>query len=174
MPWTLFLGGTVVDGAGSPRAPDTSVLVGDYLIHSVGRDLDPARLREEVVPRGETLVVIDATGKTVMPGLIDAHCHFSFGDAISQEAQDLYTNVELRTLRAAWNAKAILRAGVTSISQPDSSYGDPEAPVAGLEALRTDRDEGRTITGDIRRREHAAAEPLDGDDVPSSRDSAPR
>jgi imidazolonepropionase-like amidohydrolase len=122
MSWTLFSGGNVVDGAGNPPLPRTSVLVGGNLIHSIGRDLSAADLRENVVPRGESLHVIDATGKTVMPGLIDAHCHLSFGEVMSQEAQDLYTSVELRTLRSAWNAKAILRAGVTSISQPGSSY----------------------------------------------------
>jgi imidazolonepropionase-like amidohydrolase len=120
--WTLFHNGTVVDGAGNPPLAGTSVLVRGNRIHAIGKDLDEAAVRERVVPRGERLDVIDATGKTVMPGLIDAHCHFSFGHALSQEQQDLYTSVELRTLRSAWNAKAILRAGVTSISSPGSSY----------------------------------------------------
>src|SRR6476661_5072378 len=114
--WTLFSNGTVVDGTGSPPVPNTSVLVQGNLIHSVGDDLQEAAVREGVIPRGDSLQVIDTASKTVMPGLIDAHAHPAFGEGLSQEAQDLYTSVELRTLRSAWNAKAILRAGVTSVS----------------------------------------------------------
>jgi imidazolonepropionase-like amidohydrolase len=57
-----------------------------------------------------------------MPGLIDAHCHMTYGESRAQEEMDLYTGVELRTLIAAANAKKVLRAGVTSISQPGGSY----------------------------------------------------
>jgi imidazolonepropionase-like amidohydrolase len=76
----------------------------------------------DAVPRGADLKVIQAHGKTVMPGLIDAHCHISFGDTRTQEEQDLYTSVELRTLRSAVNAERVLRAGVTGFSQPGGSY----------------------------------------------------
>ncbi|MGH2966673.1 MAG: amidohydrolase family protein [Solirubrobacterales bacterium] len=120
--WTLFSSGTVVDGTGSPPVSNTSILVQGNLIHSVGPDLHESALRDGVIPRGDSLQVIDAANKTVMPGLIDAHAHPAFGEGLSQEAQDLYTSVELRTLRSAWNAKAILRAGVTSVSQPGSCY----------------------------------------------------
>ncbi|WP_232784581.1 metal-dependent hydrolase family protein [Carbonactinospora thermoautotrophica] len=65
---------------------------------------------------------IDATGKTVMPGLIDAHCHMTYGESRTEEEIDLYTSPELRTLKAAWNAQKVLRAGVTGISQPGGSY----------------------------------------------------
>ena len=57
-----------------------------------------------------------------MPGLIDAHCHMTYGEAYSEEEIDLYTSVELRTLKAAFNAQKVLRAGVTGISQPGGSY----------------------------------------------------
>jgi imidazolonepropionase-like amidohydrolase len=59
---------------------------------------------------------------TVMPGLIDAHCHLTYGESRAQEEQDLYTSVESRTLRAAFNARKMLRAGITSVSQPGGSY----------------------------------------------------
>ena len=57
-----------------------------------------------------------------MPGLIDAHCHMTYGEATTEEEIDLYTSHELRTLIAAANAEKVLRAGVTSISQPGGSY----------------------------------------------------
>jgi imidazolonepropionase-like amidohydrolase len=122
MKWVLFKDGKVIDGLGSDPDPDTSVLVRGNRIHTVSADLTEAQVRDEIVPRDDVLTVVDATGRTVMPGLIDGHCHFSFGHPRSQEEMDLYTPVEIRTLRTAWNAKRILRAGVTSASQPGGAY----------------------------------------------------
>lgn len=116
--WLLIEHGTVIDGdAGVEPRPDTPVLIRNHRIHAVGGDAN-----RDAVPTGEPLETIDARGKTVMPGLIDAHCHMSYGESYTQEEQDLYTSHELRTLIAAWNAKKVLRAGVTSISQPGGSY----------------------------------------------------
>ena len=115
--WLLIKGGTVIDGTGAPALPDTPVLLKDDRIAAVG----PGAARE-AVPRGESLDLIDATGQTVMPGLIDVHCHVSFGESRSQEEQDLYTSVETRTLRSAFNVRKMLRAGVTSLSNPGGSW----------------------------------------------------
>jgi imidazolonepropionase-like amidohydrolase len=129
--WLLIEHGTVIDGDANPALPDTAVLIKDNRIHAVG----PTATRA-AVPRGESLQVIDARGKSVMPGLIDAHCHMSYGETRTQEEQDLYTSHEMRTLTAAWNAKKVLRAGVTGISQPGGSYyigvGIREGIKAGL------------------------------------------
>lgn len=115
--WLLIENGNVVDGTGAPASPTTSVLVEGDRIVGVGADATP-----EAVPRGESLTRIDAAGKTVMPGLIDAHCHMTYGESRSEEEIDLYTSPELRTLKAAFHAQKVLRAGVTGISQPGGSY----------------------------------------------------
>ncbi|MXZ53992.1 MAG: amidohydrolase family protein [Acidimicrobiaceae bacterium] len=115
--WILISGGSVIDGTGAPPVDDCSVLVQDDEIVGVG-----AGVGDESIPRGEPVTRIDASGKTVMPGLIDAHCHTSFGEARMQEEQDLYTSHELRTLRSAWNVTKVLRSGVTGISDPGGSY----------------------------------------------------
>jgi imidazolonepropionase-like amidohydrolase len=115
--WLLITDATVVDGAGNPPLPNASVLVQDGRIVDVG-----THVSRESVPRGEHLEHIDATGKTLMPGLIDAHCHMTYGESRSEEEIDLYTSHELRTLKAAFNAQKVLRAGVTGISQPGGSY----------------------------------------------------
>ena len=117
--WLMLTGGNVIDGRSEVSRPNTSVLVHDDVISSISSD--PETLRQQV-PRGETIIEIDATGRSVMPGLIDAHCHMTYGEGYAQEEMDLYTGVELRTLIAAANAKKVLRAGVTSISQPGGSY----------------------------------------------------
>ena len=57
-----------------------------------------------------------------MPGLIDAHCHLTYGESLTQEEQDLYTSPESRTLIAAWNVSKMLSAGVTSFCEPGGSY----------------------------------------------------
>jgi imidazolonepropionase-like amidohydrolase len=93
------------------------VVIRDDRIFSVGEVLE----RPDVPPR-DKMVKIDARGKTVMPGLIDIHCHMTYGEARYEEEIDLYTSPERRTLIAAANARKVLRAGVTSISQPGGSY----------------------------------------------------
>ena len=107
----------VIDGMGNPPQRAMDVLVGDRRIAWVrptGADLNGA------VPADATR--IDGAGKSVMPGLIDAHCHMTFGESFTQEEQDIWTSVEARTLRAAWNVQKVLAAGVTGISQPGGSF----------------------------------------------------
>jgi imidazolonepropionase-like amidohydrolase len=115
--WTLITGGAVIDGTSDHPRPATDVLVKNDRIHAVG-----AEATRDNVPRGDPLEVIEAGGRCVLPGLIDVHCHMTYGESRTQEEQDLYTSVEGRTLRAAWNARKVLRAGVTAISQPGGSY----------------------------------------------------
>jgi imidazolonepropionase-like amidohydrolase len=115
--WLLLTNATVVDGANNPPQTGVSVLVQGNRIVEVG-----ANVNRDRVPRGEPVEVIDATGKTVMPGLIDAHCHMTYGESRTEEEIDLYTSHELRTLKAAYNAQKVLRAGFTGISNPGGSY----------------------------------------------------
>lgn len=115
--WLLIENGTVIDGDANPAMSDCAVLVCNARIVKLG-DVD----READIPRGADLTVIDARGKTVMPGLIDIHCHMTYGLARTEEEISIYTPPELRTLIAAANVEKVLAAGVTSISQPGGSY----------------------------------------------------
>jgi len=64
----VIMGGTLIDGTGKPPVKDSSVVI-------VGSHVVGAGSAGEVeVPRDAE--VIDATGKTVMPGFIDSHTHF--------------------------------------------------------------------------------------------------
>ena len=56
---------TIIDGTGKRPVKDASIIIKGNVIEEVGKTLD--------APRGAE--VIDAAGKTVMPGLIDAHVH---------------------------------------------------------------------------------------------------
>lgn len=115
--WLLLSGGTVIDGVSMERRPSTDVLIRSDRIVAVGGD----PLAQFPEAHG-VCQVIDVTGMTVMPGLIDVHCHMTYGESRTEEEIDLYTSHELRTLIAAANCAKVLRAGVTSISQPGGSY----------------------------------------------------
>ena len=60
-------GATLIDGSGSEPVKDALILVKDGHIEAV------ARVNEVAVPRGAH--EINLIGKTVIPGLIDAHAH---------------------------------------------------------------------------------------------------
>ncbi len=115
--WLLIEDGNIIDGQANPVQPGTTVLIRDNRIAKVG-DVDPAK----DIPRGDHIERISARGKTVMPGLIDAHCHMTYGLARTEEEISIYTPPELRTLIAAANIEKVLHAGVTSMSQPGGSY----------------------------------------------------
>jgi Amidohydrolase family/IPT/TIG domain len=63
-----IVGGTLIDGSGRAAVEDAIVVFQSGRIQEVGK-------RGEVaIPRGAQ--VIDAKGKTILPGLIDGHCHY--------------------------------------------------------------------------------------------------
>src|SRR3712207_9549900 len=76
----LFSGGTVISAEGSYRA---DVLVEDEKIVAVGTNLDT-----------EDVETVDASGRLVMPGFIDAHTHMDmpFGGTVT--ADDWATGTE--------------------------------------------------------------------------------
>ncbi len=71
----------------------------------------------------DALAVTDANGATVMPGLIDAHMHISFGEPRTEEELYIYTPAPYRAIRAAANAEKVLLAGVTSACDPGGPTG---------------------------------------------------
>ncbi|MFP3950834.1 MAG: amidohydrolase [Candidatus Bathyarchaeia archaeon] len=64
----IFLGGTLIDGTGSPALRDSAVLIEGETIKALGRRV------EVEVP--EDCEIHDISGMTITPGLIDAHVHF--------------------------------------------------------------------------------------------------
>ena len=64
----VLQGGILIDGTGRPAVEDAVVVFQDGRIREVGK-------RGEVtIPQGAE--VIDAKGKSILPGLIDGHCHY--------------------------------------------------------------------------------------------------
>jgi imidazolonepropionase-like amidohydrolase len=103
-----LLNGRLVDGTGRAPQDGWGLVVEGATIRSVG---PPAALD---VPRGAT--VVDVGGRTLMPGLIDAHTHLTYhrGEH-ALILQQLNETLEMNTLRAAENARLILETGCTAI-----------------------------------------------------------
>jgi imidazolonepropionase-like amidohydrolase len=104
MATTLFTNVRILDGSGAlPYAG--SVLVEDNRIKSVGRS------SAALAPTGAT--VIDGAGATLMPGMCEAHTHFSWNDAATLSAIQTMP-LEEHVLWCAKVAKLYLDAGFTS------------------------------------------------------------
>ena len=109
-------GATLIDGTGAKPKPCTTLRIKNGRIAGIWGDGECPR------NAGSATTTIDAGGNTVMPGLIDAHCHISYGEGRSAEEIDFYGGPEWGALRAVWDAAKVLRSGVTSISDPGSTW----------------------------------------------------
>jgi imidazolonepropionase-like amidohydrolase len=122
----LLVGGTVVDGTGAAAMPDTDVLLEPDRIVAVG-----AEAARAAPPDAER---VDATGCTVMPGLIDAHCHITFGEPASNDELFFHRPLATSMLLAAFNVPKLLRAGVTGFLDADCIGDLGPALREGIEA----------------------------------------
>lgn len=77
-------------------------------IHSIGEN-------ELTVPDDLTVTKIAGDGRTLMPGLIDAHVHLTFGSLSMQELMDPELTPQVAALKAASGATEMLMRGFTSV-----------------------------------------------------------
>ena len=109
----LISGGTVVDGTGVTGPAGEAVLVRDGRIAALGKQAVDDAAANGVDER------IDATGRTVMPGLIDAHTHLTFGEPTGNDELFHHRTEAYSSMLSAYNARKVLRAGVTSVLDAD-------------------------------------------------------
>ena len=116
---TIIRNGSLIDGSGRPAVDNDAVVIQGDRIYGVGR-VPPDVNVEDL----ENVATIDASGKWIMPGLIDGHCHLSFGQPAMPGITMARGTVssEFSTLRAARNAQTILRSGVTSVCVPGGTW----------------------------------------------------
>ena len=111
--------GTLIDGNGGPPLKNEAIVVEGNRIRSVGQLPGDVKLEDR-----DHVKVVDAAGKWVIPGLIEGHCHLSFGhpETKGTNLAKGSINREFVTLRAAMNAQKVLSCGFTSISAPGGSW----------------------------------------------------
>ena len=112
-----IVNGLLLDCTGSKPQARTSLRVTDGRISSIWQGDERPPEAKKPADR-----MVEAKGKTIMAGLIDAHVHISYGEGRNAEEVDVYGGAEWNTLRAAWNAQKVLQAGVTSIIDPGGTY----------------------------------------------------
>jgi imidazolonepropionase-like amidohydrolase len=102
-----LLGGTLIDGSGAPPVRDAAVLIDDNRIAAVGtrHTLTPPPAAE----------VIDVTGLTLLPGLIDCHDHLAHHSYALAHRWGLDEPQSTRTLRTARVLQHTLATGYTTV-----------------------------------------------------------
>src|ERR671933_964043 len=97
--------GRLIDGTGSAPRPDQAVYVEDSRIAGVG----PAT---EIPSDAD---VVDLSGSTVLPGLIDCHVHLVFSHSAYPLGDLLVEDDQQLLLRGVAAARQALRAGITTV-----------------------------------------------------------
>ena len=107
----------LIDGTGADPREDVDVLVQGGRIVGIGPQLDaPIDARE-----------IDLSGRTLLPGFIDAHTHLtfspppSFAAGVVREVRESEADQALRGARNAW---ATLSSGFTTVRNVGGSLAD--------------------------------------------------
>ena len=101
-----FKGGLLIDGTGAEPVVNSLVLTEDDKIAYAGAD-------KEIGPDYE---VVDITGKTIMPGLIDSHLHFS-GNLTDDDSDWVLEDVVQKTVVAVQQAHECLENGITTVGE---------------------------------------------------------
>lgn len=113
----LLRGARLIDGSGAAPQVGVDVLVAGGRIGAIGKNL--------AAPAGAR--VIDLGGRTLLPGLIDAHTHLG-GDPQGSHAEGVTSQVTLSdadlALRGAANARKTLLAGFTTVRNVGGSLAD--------------------------------------------------
>ncbi|RLQ20662.1 amidohydrolase family protein [Seongchinamella sediminis] len=102
-PVTLITNADVFDGVNEKLIKDTDVLIEGNLIRQIGRDME--------VPADA--IVIDAAGRTMIPGLIDTHWHMTMAE-IPQTAI-LFGDMSEVAIRGALASEPTLLRGFTTV-----------------------------------------------------------
>ncbi|MBT0670953.1 amidohydrolase family protein [Novosphingobium profundi] len=101
---TVLVGGTLFDARKASLRPATVVIEDDH----VAAVLAPGAHDWEA-----DATVIDVTGKTVMPGLIDMHTHIAYPDG--DTPIDEQADASASTLRGVRNMRWFIASGITSV-----------------------------------------------------------
>jgi len=106
-----IVGATIIDGTGAPPIPRGTVLIQHGQIVAAG----PA----DEVPLPAGLATIDASGMTVLPGMMDLHAHLCFApnlvDPLVAADEDPFAPDGYLALWGARHARILLEHGFTTV-----------------------------------------------------------
>ena len=114
---TVIKPGLLIDGLGGPPQKGATVVLQENRIHWIGSNEEVGNnqeIKDLVNSVGENRI-LDLPQCTLLPGLIDCHCHTNMpgdgrtGEEVAQDTDDV------RLLRAARNIALALRSGVTTL-----------------------------------------------------------
>jgi imidazolonepropionase-like amidohydrolase len=108
--WIVIRADRLIDGISDRPIAKGMVLIHNDRIERVGIGIE--------VPPNAT--VIDLAGKTVLPGLVDAHTHILLQPEDERVAPVLYKSQAYRTVQGVAAARRDLEAGFTSVRDLDS------------------------------------------------------
>lgn len=122
----VLRGGTLVDGTGAPAVPDAAVVIEDNRVVYAG----PAAAAPLPEPgtRGAGggqpgVRVLDTTGQTMLPGLINCHAHLCWDGYHGLQEQSLNDPPAMVAFKAAMNMRRALQAGVTGVRDVGCPHG---------------------------------------------------
>src|SRR6266850_424104 len=106
----------LIDGTGSAAQDGAALLIeGDTIVHA-------GRLPAGDTPGASGAVRLDLGGRTVIPGLVEAHLHLSYNDVKQIADLDLNCPPEYSTLVSAKNAELVLHCGYTAARSAGSVH----------------------------------------------------
>ena len=103
---------TIIDGTGRDPYPATITITGDRI----------TAVDEQAANTKVDGTHLDASGLTLMPGLIDAHCHMTFDEPSSNDELFFHRREALAAIVSGQNVKKLLQAGVTAFVDPDCIF----------------------------------------------------
>lgn len=106
----VIRGGVLIDGTGADPIEDAAVAIENGTIVEVGRSAQVSLANAEV---------IEARGRTIMPGMIDTHIHIG-SDGNPNPMRRLKELNAFVAIRSAVHAKALLEAGFTAVRDAGS------------------------------------------------------
>ena len=112
---TYLKNARLIDGTGAPAVAGAALVIeGDTIVHA-------GPLAAADAP-GADARVVDVAGKTVIPGLVEAHIHLSYNNVKAIADLDLNCPPEYSTLVSAKNAELALQCGYTAARSAGSVH----------------------------------------------------
>jgi imidazolonepropionase-like amidohydrolase len=143
-PTVALVGARVIDGTGAPPVANAAILVSNGRIERIG----PAASLK--IPAGATRV--DVAGKTIIPGLINAHGHLGQGDSKLPVYDQIIQQLQLYMKFGVTTVYALGDDGVQSVRVSEENNNGPLTRarlfVSGARATADTAEEARKTIAD--------------------------